>query len=104
MKKIALILSITLATILLAACGNKKTEAEQFLADYEKWTDEITSVMQKVSAGDTLATAEYDKLAEKAQDFNVKLQQYGAKFTVEQMKKYEEISSKYVDALHEIPL
>lgn len=104
MKKIALILFATLATLLFAACGGKKaSETEQFLADYEKWTNEIGSVMERISTGDTLAVAEYDKLAERSQDFNVKLQQYGVNFTSDQIKKYEEISSKYTEALQKMP-
>lgn len=73
--------------------------AEETLAKYEKFVNDIIPIMEKVQKGDAAAIQEYTKIASDAQTLSADIQKYMSDMTPDQMKRWEEISKKYADAV-----
>lgn len=125
MRKIKLTLFAALIAVSFAACDDKKAKTEstddantekveqkqeeapaasnneqdKFLADYESLINRTLEIMEKAAKGDMDAVQESQKLAQDAQEFATKAQEVIPNFSAEQMKKYEEITKKYTDAI-----
>ena len=83
---------MTLSMTVLAAGQDWNT----VLSDYEKVTDQLISVYNKIKGGDAHAAAELQALTPKYQELSAKITQAaGTALTPEQLKKFQEIAAKY---------
>lgn len=131
MKKISMILFAVVMTVSFAACGGSKEKkegaevveettvettteevapapaaeagsADEFIANYEKFLDEMLPVMEKVAAGDVNASQEYAKYAEQAQQLAMDAQKFMPNFTAEQTQKWQDMAMKYAEAVQKM--
>jgi outer membrane murein-binding lipoprotein Lpp len=129
MKKISMILFAVVLTVSFAACGGSSEKkdgaeaeattvetttveevapaaeagsADEFIANYDSFLNELLPIMEKVAAGDAAATQEYTKLAEKAQQLAMDAQKYAPNFTPEQAQKWQDMSIKYAEAVQKM--
>ena len=80
---------------------------ENFLDDYIKVMDKIGPLYKRMMTGDMTAIAEIEKYQPMLDDFGKKYEDFGEKyekytpsaFTPAQLKKWEQISTKYANAL-----
>jgi len=96
---------IVLAAVIvfaMASCRSKggANEIDSFLVDYEKFIDDYSVAMQKVSAGDPGAAADLEKYTAIFKGWQEKLQKFSPNdYTPEQLKKLTDLSTKLTESL-----
>ena len=75
---------------------------DALLNSYEQYVDKYVSYMKKAAKGDMNAMSEYPALAEKAQEFNSKLEGAKGNMSTSQWSRYMKITAKMTKAMQEI--
>lgn len=71
---------------------------DALLDSYEQYVDEYIDFVQKAANGDQDAISQYPELMRKAQEYSEKLQNAKGEMSTEQMQRFNEINTKFLQA------
>lgn len=74
--------------------------ADEYIANYEKFLNDLLPIIEKVASGDQAAVAEYTQLAQDAQKYLTP--PADLTFTPEQTQKIQDLTAKYTEAVQKM--
>ena len=71
---------------------------DALLDKYEEFCDDYIRVISKAAEGDMSALSEYQEMMKKAQELEKELENVNSNLSPEQMQRFTEIQSKFIEA------